>query len=1004
MKGLGLGLFSLLLAPPAMADSDGEKGVNDRFPEVAAVAPEAVRQQQGEITGVVYDEAGEPVVGASVAVRGTARGTVTDVQGRFTISAAAGAELEITFVGYVAQTVRAERNMKVTLREDTQVIEEVVVVGYGTVRKADLTGALVSVSSDKFKNLPQGGVTGILQGKAAGVNITSASGNGTTSIRIRGITSLNKSSEPLWVVDGVIGGTVGNFYDIESIQVLKDASSTAIYGSQGANGVILVTTRKAQEGKARVTLDARYGWSTMRKIPDLLSPYEYARALRDIKGQNAVTDEDMAAYKAGTKGIDWIDLMTQTGFGQSYNLNLSGGSSKTKYGVTFWAGESKGQLITVRSRNYNLKATLDTEITPWLNLSGYVYGSRSSSHNGSDINAFTDIVAYAPCMDLQMEDGTYNLDPYGSLGNSPYGLKYASYGDGEANSMSGFADLRFKIIDGLTLSLQGLYSHSQSISRTVQTTKLYPNAPNDALHRSDQSFSLRNINNLTYQKDFGDHRLTAMGVMEVSKSEWSRIEGNGKGFPNEALLGYWSIGSASTQTVGTGYSNGAMVSTFGRLVYSYRGKYSFTGTYRADAPSQFKNKYKWGYFPSAGLAWNVAEEDFVNKDRIQQLKLRATIGATGNHGVGAYSTFAALAQDYAAYGTDTKYYGYWPATFSNPDLHWEKTTQYNLGLDLSVLNQRLSITTDVYLKKTTDLLFLKALPDYNGGGSIWTNQGAIDNKGWELTVNAFPVQTKDLNWETNLTTSYTKTIVRDLAGVERIIPDAGRGGANQGGLFALVVGKPVGMFYLQEWAGFDEKGANLYRTVDGGVTTQSNLEDKKVLDKNSIPEWNFGWNNSLTWKNWDFNIFFRATGEFYRLNHSRFYQSCMIGASRFISSREAYYLSWDHVADKSKAQFPSLTNSSNQYVAGSTQWLENAQFLRCQNLTVGYLVPKKLAKVADIHLSLSVGNLFVLTGYKGMDPETVSEVDDNYKDTTFGLDDGSFPLPRSYTFILRFDF
>ncbi|MDR1102478.1 MAG: TonB-dependent receptor [Tannerella sp.] len=1003
--------FFILLLLASVFSTVAAAGGNAEEETGTSAVPSSETLQQNGIAGYVYDETGEPVPGASVAVKGTQTGTVTDGQGRFVLSVAAGTELEISFIGYVTQTVRAAANMRVTLQEDTQQIEEVVVIGYGTVRKSDLTGSLVSISSEKFKNLPQGGVTQILQGKAAGVNITSTSGAGNTNIRIRGITSLNKSSEPLWVVDGVIGGTVGNFYDIQSIEVLKDASSTAIYGSQGANGVILVTTKKAQEGKARVTFDARYGWQTMRKKPDLLSPYEYAVALRDVQGMNAVTDEDFAAYRAGTKGIDWIDLMTQTGFGQNYNLNISGGGASTKYGITAWGGDSRSQIITGTSRNYNLKATLDTEITSWLNLSGYVYGSRSSSHNGADQSAFTDIVAYAPTMELQREDGVYNLDPYGQLGNSPYGKKYASYSDGEANSMTGFTDLRIKFpVDGLTLSLQGLYSHSQSIGRGIQRTTLYPNAPNDASNTSDQSWSWRNINNLTYQKEFGVHRLTAMGVLELSKSEWSRIRGVARNFSNEDIIGYWALASGATQTAENDYSNSAMVSAFGRVVYSYKGKYSFTGTYRADAPSQFKNRYKWGYFPSAGVAWNVSEEDFMNKDLIQQLKLRATVGTTGNHGVGAYSTWANLTRDYSAYGTSTQFIGYWPATFSNPDLHWEKTAQYDIGLDLSILDQKVNITTDWYLKKTTDLLFLKDLPDYNGGGAIWTNQGAVDNRGWELTVNAFPVQTKDFSWETNFTGTYAKTIVKDLAGTERIIPDAGRGGANQGGLFALQVGKPVGTFYLQEFAGFDENGATLHYTPDGGVTTQNEVENKKILDQNSIPDWTFGWNNSLTYKNFDFNVFLRATGMFYRLNHSRFYESCMIGASRFISSREAYYLSWDHVADKSQAQFASLTNPNSQYVAGSTQWLENAQFLRCQNLTLGYLFPKKQVKFADVHLSFSVENLFVLTGYNGMDPETVSEIDyrgdDNISryDLTFGLDDGSFPIPRTYTLILRFDF
>ncbi|MDR3262621.1 MAG: TonB-dependent receptor [Tannerella sp.] len=1007
-------VFSTVMAYADRGDGEGA------LPEISVSAPEEV-SQQGGITGFVYDETGEPVAGAAIVIKGTKTGTVTDAEGRFTINVAAGMELEVSFIGYATQTVKAANNLRITLSEDTQQIEEVVVVGYGTVRKSDLTGSLVSISSEKFKNLPQGGVTQILQGKAAGVNITSTSGAGNTNIRIRGITSLNKSSEPLWVVDGVIGGTQGNFYDIQSIEVLKDASSTAIYGSQGANGVILVTTKKAQEGKAKVTFDARYGWKTMRKTPDLLSPYEWAQAYRYREGVNAISDADMAAYKSGAKGIDWIDMMTQTGFGQDYNLNISGGSNKTKYGITVWGGDARGQIITDKTRNYNVKASLDAELAPWLNLTGYLYGSHDTDHNHvGNGTTFYNILTYTPATELQAEDGTY-IVPYNSeYGANPYADKHAKWGDGENSKMTGFADLRFKIIDGLSLSLQGFYTRGYHVGRSVTTSKLKPNQISEASNDWNHNYRWRNINNLTYQKDFGDHRLTAMGVFEATKAEFSNISISGNNIANEAT-GYWDLASTGTQKIsysnyGQTFPNGVpyygeqMVSVFGRVIYSYQGKYSFTGTYRADAPSQFKNKNKWGYFPSAGVAWNASEEDFVNnfidKDLIQQLKLRATVGTTGNHGVGAYATYATLSSDKSAasYGTNTLYVGYWPKSFPNPDLRWEKTTQYDLGLDLSVLDQKVNLSADWYLKKTTDLLFQKALPDYNGGGNVWTNQGALDNMGWEFTLNAFPVQTSGLRWESNLTATYTKTEIKDLGGEERIFPDADRGGANSGALFVLQVGKPIGTFYLNEWAGFDENGANLYVTKDGSKTTSYNAEDKKVLDKKSIPDWIFGWNNSLTYKNWDFNAFFRATSKYYRLNHSRFYQSCITGASPFISSREAYYLSWDHVADKSKAQFPSLTNTNSQYVPASTQWLENAAFLRLQNVTLGYQVPKKMAKIADIHLSFSIENAFVLSGYKGMDPETVSEVDDKRKDGSFGLDDGAFPIPRTYTFIVRFDF
>ncbi len=964
----------------------------------------SLSSQTIRVTGKVTDSSGSPLPGVTVIIKGTTQGIITDMDGNYSLSNVQGnATLVFSFVGMKTQEipVGSKASINVTMEEESVGIEEVVAIGYGTVRKSDLTGSLASLAGDKFEDLPQNSVTNILQGKAAGVNITSTSGAGANNIRIRGITSLNKSSEPLWVVDGVIGGTIGNIYDIESIEVLKDASSTAIYGSQGANGVILVTSKRPHEGM-EIKMDARYGWKTMRKVPDMLDPYEYATALNEVFGTGTVPSDDVAAYKAGTKGIDWIDLMTQTGFSQNYNLNISGGNKKTKYSITGWGGNTKGQWITVKAKDYNVKARLSSDITPWFNLSGYLHGSISESHNSSGQGQFKNALEYSPCMELQQEDGTYNLDPYGSISDNPYADVKAAYTDIEGNSMSGFADFSFKIIDGLTLSLQGYYSHSENITRRFESAKRAPNAQSYAYNNTSQSYRWRNINNLTYQKDFGGHRLTAMAVLETTKSESSHLSGTSYDLVNEDTE-YWDLASATTQLVSNGYSGNQMVSTFGRLIYSYSGKYLFTGTFRADAPSQFRDDYKWGYFPSVALGWNIAEENFINKDLFQQLKLRASVGSSGNCGVGSYATYATLARDYVSYGTDNQYIGYWPAEFSNPDLHWEKTLQYNLGLDVSVLDQKLSLTTDFFLKKTTDLLFEKELPDYNGGGTVWTNLGELQNKGMEFTLNIIPVQRANILWESTLTATYTKNIVKDLGDVTRIIPDAGRGGMFQGGVFVLEEGLPVGSFYLQEWAGFNNEGANLYVSADGSLTTENNTEAKKVMGE-SIPNWIFGWNNTFTYKNWDFNVFLRATGKYNRLNLSRYIESCMVGASRFISTREAYYRSWDKVADKSEALFPSLTNSNNQYVAGSTQWLEPAAFIRCQNLTVGYTVPQRLTKIGKVHLSLSAENLFVLTKYNGMDPETVSEVSSEYYDTTFGLDNGSFPMPRTFLFMVRLNF
>ena len=972
---------------------------------------------QVTVTGTVTDESGYPLPGVNVTVQGTTIGVVSDGNGKYSINVP-GREsvLLFSFVGYttVDYVVGDNRVIDAKLFESAQEMEEVVVVGYGTVRKSDLTGSVVSISSDKFKNLPQTGVTQILQGKAAGVNIISTRGDGEANIRIRGTSSLFKSSEPLWVVDGVIGAPQPNFHDIQSIEILKDASSTAIYGSQGANGVILVTSKKPAEGTARVTLDSRLTWNTFRRTPDLLDAKEYAEAYQYVRGENAA----MAPYLNGTsQGVDWFDLMTQTGFSQSYNLSVSGGSPKTKYGISAWVGDTKQQIITAKSRSYNARATISTDITPWLNLSGWLHGSRSESHNGVGYGEMDQILEYSPANELMNENGIYNSDRWGSISMaSPYAGKVASYNDVQSNDLRGLAELRIKLpIDGLTFSSQGMYTHNNSLRHQIDKSIRYTGVQNEAYHQMNQSWRLRNINNLTYQKQFGEHRLTAMAVLETTKYEYSRVRATSRQFNDEDKLGYWVVGKG-TVTAEEEYSNSGMVSAFGRIIYSFKNRYSFTGTYRADAPSQFRGDNKWGYFPSAGVSWNISEEDFFNKDMIQQLKLRASYGVTGNHGIGAYATIPNLVNWSTNYGTSSQYFGWWDYSFVNPNVTWEKTAQYNVGVDVSLLNQRVNVTTDWFLKKTTDLLFREPLPYFSGtgGGIVWINQGEINNSGWELTINAWPVRTRDFAWESTFTASYLKSKIIDLGGKDKLYPDPSRGSLFAGNLFILELDGPMGCFDLQRFAGFDDQGNTLHYKYDengnvSGTTTLNDPANKRSLpNKSSFPKWNFGWNNSLTYKNWDLNVFLRFTGNYYRLNVSRYVQSCMVGASRFISSAEGYYLSWDRVADKSKAEFASLTSSDNQYVPGSTQWLENGKFLRCQNVSLGYLLPKSTTRFADVHLSFSVQNLFVLTKYRGLDPETVSSVDNDANtgtfDTTHGLDRGSLPMPRAFSFIVRLEF
>ncbi|MBQ6087793.1 MAG: SusC/RagA family TonB-linked outer membrane protein [Bacteroidales bacterium] len=979
-------LASMIALPLGAAQTQGE-----------ASSP-SVQNPVTTITGIVTDAAGVPVPGATVAVQGTTNGTQTDSYGRFSLNAPVGATLEVQCLGYAPRTVAASAGtMSISLEEDIEMLNEAVAIGYGSVRKSDLTGSVAIIGSDKFKDLPQGGVTNILQGKVAGVNITSVSGDGSKAIRIRGITSINKSNEPLWVVDGVIGGTVQNFYEIENIEVLKDASATAIYGTQGANGVILVTTKRPQEG-VHVTFDARYSTSNFRYLPEFLSPYEYAYSYNSLHGE-AVSAADVAAFQNGTnKGVDWIDYCFRPSFSQGYNLNITGGSPKIKYGVMGSFSDGHGQIKNSRSRSYSAKSTLQAEITPWLTFRGYAYGSTGKSYGNGF--SFNDVIGMSSIMEVQNEEGVYNRDPYGTIGSSAAGALYGRTSESRSSSFQGYANFIFTLMPGLTFSTEGLFSDSHSYSGSLGSHVESPGTQSSASFSMGGSYSWRNINTLNYTQDFGDHHLNLTAGLELTQGKSWSLSSASNGLSNEAL-GFWNIAAADTKATGNGFSNSAMTSVLGRAVYSYMDKYSVTATLRGDACSQFRDKYKWGYFPSIAAAWNVEKEDFIDNTKIQQLKLRVSYGTIGNNGVGAYTTFSTLV------GETSRGFlmGFWPGTSVNLDVHWEKTRQFNVGFDLSVLDRRLNFTADAYLKKTTDLLFLKDLPDYNGGGSVWTNIGDLSNRGLEFTLNAIPVSTRDFNWETTFTASYNRTRVDDLGPIDYLIPDSDRGGLFGGGLFILKKGANIGTFYLTQWAGFDENGNNLFYNVDAngkkdGTTTTKDLADNRVLIGKGIPDWIFGWQNTLRWRNWDFSALFRFTSQYDRLDIARYKFNVINSQTRHVTTKDGWYRAWNNVKDKSNALYANLYSSNNVNTPRSTQFLEKAAFIRLQNLTLGYQIPQKLTGKVRIHLSASAENLFVLSGYKGLDPETVSETGPS----TFGLDNGVMPMPRTFIGIVRFEF
>ena len=991
MLFLPFGLFAQV-APPLEKQKTETQEAPENNNEVTTNSDTTTDGDAGKtIKGVINDEQGETIIGASVIIKGEDTGTTSDMDGRFTLEAPEGAILVISYIGYHTQEVKVRKRslLRVVLKEDNQLLDEVVVLGYGTVKKSDLTGAVSGVSNRQYKNQPVQRVENILQGRTPGVEVTATSGmpGASMKVRVRGTTSINKSSDPLYVIDGIISssGLDGiNPSDIQSMEILKDASSTAIYGSRGSNGVILITTKQGSEGKAQVTFDASVGLSTVRKQYELLNAYEYATALNDIRGSSTISAEDLEAYKNGTKGINWTDLLTRTGITQDYRLAISGGNEKVKYLISGNVLDQEAITIMSDYKRYGIRANIDSEVKPWLTISAKLNASSLHKHNEGGAN-WLHVTNFSPTMELKdPETGVYNTDPYNMVGSNPYGEIVVNDSDSYSYNLNANLTLLFKIMKGLTLSVQGGYDYDNSPSYSFRSKLDSPGAINSASNTSALHNYWQNTNNLTWQKQFGDHSFTAMAVWEISRSWDSQLKGTGSNLNNESV-GYWNLGNAAIRDASNSYTEFSLASGIVRANYDYKKRYFITAALRADGSSKFQGDNKWGYFPSAAIAWDIAQESFMsNQHVLDQLKLRASFGVTGNQDIAAYSTLGMLSGASYGWGTSTSSTGYWGNQFATPDITWEKTYQYDLGLDLSLGG--FNITVDWFKKQTKDLLFQKQVPKYNGGGTYWVNQGKLNNTGVEMSLTTFPVKGA-VTWETSLNASYVKNEVADLAGDDFVLTanysDLG------GPLQIMKPGYPMGSFYVYQWKGFDDKGANLYQKADGSLTTNPTSDDLVVKGQAS-PKWTVGWNNTVTWKNWTLNVFFNAATGYDRLNISRFMAASMTGVSRFITLRDAYFKGWDHVANKADALYPSLTNTDNKSYANSDFWLEDASFIKLKNISLSYRIPRRVLKFASVQLSVSAQDLFTITRYKGMDPEVYTSYD--------GLDYGAYPIPRTITF------
>lgn len=985
--------------------------------------------QSSVIKGVVKDSNGEPLLGVNVIVKGTTIGSVTDIDGNFSFEAPAGSTLVISYIGFKSEEIKVKGNapLNIILKEDSEALDEVVVVGYGVQKKSDVTGALSSVKGEDLTKLSISRTDQALQGQMAGVmvqNSVAAPGEA-PNIIIRGGNSLKGDNAPLVVIDGVLGGDLSLIdpNDISSIEVLKDASSTSIYGSRGANGVIMVTTKKGSTGKPTVSYSGYVSVSQVSKKMDMLNGQELYSLLKEAQDNNLKNALKIPSWidPNNLNDTDWQDEVFRSAPMTGHSLSVSGGSETTKYSLS---GNYMLHQGIIKNSDFNragVRANVEQKIGKKVTVGMLLSASRSASSsasinqmNGSDGGGVTfSALGFGPLVPVRKEDGTFS-GPLkdGAQMNNPVALINDQVVDKNRSYFQGTAFLEWEILKGLRFKTAWSYTYNDNGQRqfTSGDNLLAYKGQGYAYAANQETTNWLGENTLTYSTTFNkDHSLNVVAGFTAEASDYYYNNSSGKGFDVESL-GYWNMGLADKNllSIASGGNHSAIASWLGRINYAYKGKYLASVSFRADGSSKFAKNNKWGYFPSAALGWRISEEDFMKDiSWIQNLKLRGSYGETGSQAISAYQSLASFNSTRYVLGGNSAN-ALVPGRVPNPDLKWETTKQTDIGIDFSVLGGRISLVADYYYKKTVDLHYDKILPYYTGYSSQTQNIGSKQNKGWEFSLNTQNL-VGDFKWSTSLNLALNKEKVLDL-GDDDFFYTNGSGGAlgagfNETGI--VQVGKPLGNFYGYVFDGIYQNQAEVdaltYSSArvgavklkdlngDGEITT----EDRTIIG-NANPDFIFGIGNDFSYKNFDLSFLFQGTYGNDIFNLMKVYYSELPNNGNNIGGALPF------VKDAWRGEGTSNTQQALNEGVGpaSTRFIEDGSYIRLKNLTFGYTIPKSITSkwgISNLRFYVSGQNLFTITGYDGYDPE-VSSRTGNYN---LGYDGGSYPAIRSYTFGLN---
>lgn len=983
---------------------------------IGMLLPMCMFAQQITVQGVVKDQTGETVIGASVMEKGTTNGAITGIDGDFSLNMSPNGTLVVSFVGYKTQEVqvKGQKQLQVVLSEDAEMLDEVVVIGYGTMKKSDLTGAVSSIGNKDIKDSPVSNLGQAIQGKISGVQIVDAGKPGdNVSIKIRGLGSIN-NCDPLVVIDGVptdLGLSSLNMADVERLDVLKDASATAIYGSRGANGVVMITTKRGTEGKGKLAVSANYSFQNATNVPSLLNAAQYAELSNDMmvnSGRNP--NPEWANPSELGAGTDWMDELLRTGVMQNYTVSYSGGNEKSHYYVSGGFLDQSGIVKSVNYRRFTFQSNSDAQVLKWLKFSNNITFSADTKKSGS--YNIGDALKALPIYPVKNEDGSWsgpdgNSEWYGSTRN-PIGP--TELNKSQTDGYNFLANLTAELTFTKWLKFKSTFGYDAKFWFIDNFTPKYnwkptPTEETSRYKSDNKSFTYLWDNYFLFDHTFAEkHRVGLMAGMSAqwNTNDYLNAQKNVFMFDNVHEMD----NGEEMYAIGGNETEWALLSYMARVNYSYEDRYLLTATIRRDGSSRFGKKHRWGTFPSVSVAWRASQEKwFPKNDYINDLKVRAGYGVTGSQAsVGNYSYLASYNTSVYPFGISSgNQTALVSSTLANPYIHWEEVAQTNIGFDASLFNSRVMFSFDAYLKETRDMLVKASIPITSGfedTTTTYTNAGKVRNQGIEMSLHTINL-TGELGWETNLTATYNKNKIKDLnSDVPYYINQI-----NNSYVTMLAKDYPINVFYGYVTDGIfqNQSEVNTHAVQPGAEPGDIRFRDlnndgvindsDRTVIGNPNPSWLFSMNNSLSYKGFELSVFLQgiAGNKIYNANNID-----NTGMAAAYNQTTDVLKRWQGEGT-SNSMPRAVFGDPNQNTRVSDRFVENGSYLRLKNITLSYTFPKQWlqkAQIENARLSLSCENVATITGYSGFDPEVGIN----------GIDQNRYPISRTFSLGLNFNF